>query len=206
MRRPDRRKSNLRHHRLATGRPFAVPFAFIREIACNISPVAGVYNVSMKTNILLTLVATLAVIGCGLTSAPAQNTQDAAAGGKPERGRLLQRIAQKLQLTEDQKSQIKAAWSEEKNAVLSLVSQLHDARRNLHAAIHADKASETAVRAAAARVAVVEADLAVERMKLYGKIASILTDEQRRKIADFEERVDDRISAVIARLGDTPAN
>lgn len=160
----------------------------------------------MKTTKLLTIATAAAVIVCGLTSAPAQNIKDSAAGAKPERGHLLQRIAQKLNLTDDQKSQIKAVWSGEKDTLKSLVGQLHDARKNLRAAIHADNASEAAVRAAAAKVAGVEADLAVERMKLYGKIAPILTEEQRRKIVDFEQRVDDRVSAGIARIGEGSDN
>ena len=71
-----------------------------------------------------------------------------------------------------------------------LSGQLHDARQNLRAAIQASDANETTVRAASAKVASAEADLAVERMKLYGKIAPILTDEQRRQITDFEQRAE----------------
>jgi len=160
----------------------------------------------MKSIRLLTLATAAAILAGGLTSAPAQNTNDSAAGGKPGRGQIRQRIARKLNLTDDQKSQLRSVWDGEKSAVKSLIGQWHDARKNLRAAIHASDANETAVRAAAAKVAVVEADLAVERMKLYGKIAPILTDEQRRKIADFEQRVDDRISSTIARLGDGSDN
>jgi hypothetical protein len=39
-------------------------------------------------------------------------------------------------------------------------------------------------------------------MKIYGKIAPILTDEQRRQIADFEQRTDDVVDGVIARVGE----
>jgi len=44
--------------------------------------------------------------------------------------------------------------------------------------------------------------LAVERMKIYGKIAPILTDEQRQKIADFEQRADILVANVLARVGE----
>lgn len=156
----------------------------------------------MKTIRLLTLATAAAIIAGGLTSAPAQSTTDSATGTRPGHGQILQRIARKLNLTDDQKSQLKTVWDGEKDTVKSLIGQWHDARKNLRAAIHAGDANESTVRAAAAKVAVVEADLAVERMKLYGKIAPILTGEQRRKIAGFEQRVDDRISSAIARLGD----
>ncbi len=155
----------------------------------------------MKTIQLLTLATATAIFAGGLTSASAQSTTDSATGPQPGRGRILQRIAQKLNLTADQKTQFKTVWDGEKDTVKSLIGQWHDARKNLRAAIHASDANETTVRAAAAKVAGVEADLAVERMKLYGKIAPILTGEQRRKIADFEQRLDDRISNAIARLG-----
>lgn len=118
------------------------------------------------------------------------------------RGQLRARIAEKLNLTDDQKAQIKTVLSGEKNTLTVLLGQWHDARKNLRAAIHAGNATEASVRVASARVAAVEADLAVERMKIYGKIAPILTDEQRRQIADFEQRADNFADRVIARVGD----
>jgi len=83
-----------------------------------------------------------------------------------------------------------------------LLGQLHVARENLRAAIRAGDANETTVRAASARVAAVEADLAVERMKIFAKIAPILTDEQRRQISEFEQRADDYVDRAIARAND----
>ena len=159
----------------------------------------------MKTIKLLTIATAAAIIAGGLTSAPAQDT-NSAAGTRPGRGQILQRIAKKLNLTDDQKSQIKAVLGGEKDTLKSLFGQLHDARKNLRAAIHAGDANETAVRAASAKVASVEADLAVERMKLYGKIAPILTDQQRRKIADFEQRFDNVVGGAIARMDERSDN
>jgi Spy/CpxP family protein refolding chaperone len=160
----------------------------------------------MKTIKLLTIATAAAIIAGGLISAPAQDTGDSAAGTRPGHGQILQRIAKKLNLTDDQKSQIKAVWGGERDTLKSLFGQLHDARKNLRAAIHAGNADETAVRAASAKVAGVEADLAVERMKLYGKIAPILTDEQRRKIADFEQRFDNVVGGAIARMDERSDN
>ena len=159
----------------------------------------------MKTIKLLTIATAAAIIAGGLTSAPAQDT-NSAAGTRPGRGQILQRIAKKLNLTDDQKSQIKAVLGGEKDTLKSLFGQLHDARKNLRAAIHANDANEAAVRAASAKVASVEADWAVERMKLYGKIAAILTDQQRRKIADFEQRFDNVVGGAIARMDERSDN
>jgi len=181
-------------------------FVFTRGKGCNISPSACVFNVSMKTNKLLTLATAAAMIVGGLTCALAQKTNDSATGTRPGHGRILQRIAKKLNLTDDQKTQIKTVLVADKEVLAKLFGQLHEARQSLRAAIHASDANEAAVRAASAKVAGAEADLAVERMKLYGKIAPILTDEQRRKIADFEQRVDSLVGNAIARLGDPSAN
>ncbi len=119
---------------------------------------------------------------------------------------MLQGLAKKLNLTDEQKTQIKAVLIADKGTLVGLFGQLHEARQNLRAAIHASDANETGVRAASAKVASAEADLAVERMKLYGRIAPMLTDEQRRKIAELEQRIDDLVGGAIARLGGASAN
>ena len=123
----------------------------------------------------------------------------------PVRSRMLQRLAEKLDLTDGPKSKIQAILIADRGTLATLLGQWHAARKNLRAAIHAADANETTVRAASARVAVSEADLAVERMKLYGKIAPVLTDAQRRQIADFEQRADGVMENIIGRIGGQPA-
>jgi len=124
----------------------------------------------------------------------------------PARAPFRARLAEKLNLTDEQKAQIKAVLRGERDTLKDLLGQLHDAHQGLRAAIHASDATEASVRVASARVAAVEADLAVERMKIYGKIAPILTDEQRRQLAAFEQRVDRFVDGALARLGQQPAN
>ena len=151
----------------------------------------------MKNKILLCTLA--AVLAAGGFTATKVFAADAAAA--PARGKILQRIADKLNLTGDQRTQIKAVLAGEKGALAPLLAALHDARMNLRAAIRASNASEASVRAASATVAVAEADFAVERMKLYGKIAPILTDAQRQQLAEMQQRADDFVDNVIARIG-----
>ena len=139
-----------------------------------------------------------AIAAGGLTNASAQTATNAA----PVHGRFLQRVAGRLNLTDGQKAQIKSVLSGQKDTLTTLLGQLHQARMDLRAAIQSSNANETSVRAAAARVAAVEGDLAVERMKIYGKIAPILTDEQRQQISEFEQRADDFVDGLIARIGD----
>ena len=156
----------------------------------------------MKTSKLLTMATAVVIIAGGLTNTPAQNTNESTAGTRPGHGQILQRLAKKLNLTDHQKTEIKSVLVADKDTLLLLLGQLHDARRNLRAAIRASDASEASVRAASARVAGVEADFAVERKKLYGRIAPILTDEQRRKISDLEQRADSLVDRAIARIGE----
>ena len=154
----------------------------------------------MKTTKWLSITLAAALNLGGWTATPSLAADDAAPASP--RGRIAQRLAEKLNLTDDQKAQIKSVLRGEKDTLLPLLGRLHDARKALRAAIHAGDANETSVRAAAAKVAAVEGDLAVERMKIYGKIAPILTDEQRQKIADYEQRADNFVDNVLARVGE----
>jgi Spy/CpxP family protein refolding chaperone len=149
----------------------------------------------------LILAAILGVGGLPLLNAHAANDpapQDRGA----LRGRFLERAKQKLGVTDDQGTQIKAVLKTDKDILTRLLSRLHEARGGLRAAIQAPDASEASVRAASAKVASVEADLAVERMKLFGKLSPILTAEQREKLKEFQSRMDDFVDSAIGRLGE----
>jgi Spy/CpxP family protein refolding chaperone len=155
----------------------------------------------MKTNKWLSLALAAALNLGGWLTTPALAADTPA----PAPGRFLQQLAQRLNLTADQKAQIKTILRAEKDTLKPLFSQLHAARENLRAAIQAGDANETTVRAASAQVAAVEADLAVERMKIYGKIAPVLTNEQRQQISDFRRRADDSTDRAIAHAAEGPA-
>ena len=156
----------------------------------------------MKHKILiLTTAAAIFAGGLTLNSLAA----DHAVPSAPWHGKIFQRISARLQLNDDQQAQIKTILAGEKDTLVPELSQLHDARKALRVAIQADDATEASVRKASAAVATVEANLAVERLQLYDKIAPVLTAEQRRQIAGFEQRADDFADNVIAHLGEEPA-
>ncbi|MDW8309762.1 MAG: Spy/CpxP family protein refolding chaperone [Verrucomicrobiales bacterium] len=154
----------------------------------------------MKTRTLIwTLAAALAVGALGFGVAQANET----ARG---RGReLLRRASEKLALTAEQRAAIKDVLVAEKDALKDLLIRLHDARKGLREAIRAQDATEASVRAAAARVAAVEADLAVARLKLHQRISPILTAEQREQVAKWEARLDERIARALACIGERRA-
>ena len=141
----------------------------------------------MKTIKLLTLAAAALIAAGGWTQTLAQDTN--ATGLGPPSGRLLQHIARRLNLTDDQQAQIKSILGADRDTLSGLMGRMQEARHSLRASIQAPDATEASVRAASARVAAVEADFAVERMKLYAKIAPVLTDPQRRRLADLEQRL-----------------
>jgi Spy/CpxP family protein refolding chaperone len=121
-------------------------------------------------------------------------------------GRLLARAKEKLGVTDEQVTQIRAVLKADKDNITSLMSRLHEAHTGLREAIQASDATEASVRTASAKVATVEADLAVERLKLYGKISPILTADQREKLNEIQGRMDDFLSGMINRIGERLAN
>ena len=131
--------------------------------------------------------------------------------GEPPTGRgrpgrpALARAAEELGLTREQIADIKAALADVKGAVTKLLSRLREARKSLREAIHDANATESSVRAAAKKVGEVEADLAVERFKVYGRLNPILTAEQRDKLKQFEGRMDDFVDGAIKRMGERRA-
>lgn len=158
----------------------------------------------MKTNYFIITLAAAVAVG-GFTLYNAQATERAGAG-RFRGGPVLQRVAEKLNLSDEQRAQIKAGLKDEKDSLKNLFTRLHDARKGLREAVHANGATEASVRAASAKVAAVEADLAVERLKLHGKISPILTDEQRGKVAEMEKHVDEFVDSVISRIGERLAD
>lgn len=153
----------------------------------------------MKTKYFIALAAAVAVGGFVIYQAKAV---ERAGAGRLRSGPILQRIAEKLNLSDDQRTQIKTALQGEQDVLKGLFTRLHETRKGLREAIHASGADERSVRAASAKVAAVEADLAVERLKLHGKISPILTDEQREKVTEMETHVDEFVDQLISRLGE----
>jgi Spy/CpxP family protein refolding chaperone len=155
----------------------------------------------MKNKILICAL-TAAILAGGFTALKTYAAGDSnASATTPARGKILQRIAEKLNLTDDQKSEIKTILIGEKDNLQPLVAAVHQSRVGLRTAIRANDATETSVRTASAKVASSEADLAVERMKIYAKIAPVLTDAQRKQLADMQARADEFADNLIARIG-----
>jgi Spy/CpxP family protein refolding chaperone len=155
----------------------------------------------MKTSKWLIITLAAALTAGGFIAYNAHAAEKNAAPQRPFRGRLLERAKEKLGLTDEQAVQIKAVLKSEKDNITSLLTRLQDAHAGLREAIQSSDATEASVRVAAAKVAAVEADMAVERLKLHGKISPMLTAEQQAKISEFHSRVDEFMDGAIDRIG-----
>jgi Spy/CpxP family protein refolding chaperone len=109
-------------------------------------------------------------------------------------------IANKLQLTTEQRMQVKTILVAGKSSLVADFTQLHEARIHLRATIQSAGATEVSVRAASAGAAVTEADMAVERWKLHNQIFPLLAREQKGKVSEREETVDTFVDGVIDRI------
>jgi Spy/CpxP family protein refolding chaperone len=101
-------------------------------------------------------------------------------------GRMMDMIVERLELTEDQQAQVEALMEQRHEAMEDRLDQLRDARQSLNQAIHAAEFDETVIRDAAAVVAAIEADLAVERAQGNQEFRSILTPDQRTQLDEMQ--------------------
>jgi Spy/CpxP family protein refolding chaperone len=111
-------------------------------------------------------------------------------------GAFVQHIAQKLGLSQDQTQQVQGILANHQTELNGEIDRLKTAKTALFDAIHADSFDESAVRAAAANVAQVEADLAVSRAKIASEVRTVLTPDQQAKakemLANFRARAEKR--------------
>ena len=115
--------------------------------------------------------------------------------------RGLGRLRGQLGLSREQAETIRTDIAAEKDTLKQLMTSLHEARINLRETIRKPGATENEIRGASARVASVEADFAVERAKLYGKISAVLTPDQLAKLDELQQRADDSVDGAIVGFG-----
>jgi protein CpxP len=123
------------------------------------------------------------------------------AGPHPFRQLLLGKIGG-LGVSDSQKQQIHAVLREFRPALQPLVAQYVQERRALRKAIHTAPVNEQAIRAQAARVAQIEADLDVKRAYLSERIRAVLTPQQIEKLKDLAGAADAQIDAMLDRINE----
>jgi Spy/CpxP family protein refolding chaperone len=107
--------------------------------------------------------------------------------GDPGPGEMLRMLAAHLELSEEQRAQVRALAEEHRESTRALRDRIRDARRSLHETIQADDYSEDAIRAAAAVLAAAEADMAVARASHRKDFEALLTPEQKEELQRIKD-------------------
>jgi protein CpxP len=114
-------------------------------------------------------------------------------------GRFGRRLAQPG-ATDAQKAQVKAILRSYQPTVGPLVKEVVTERRALRDAIRAQTVDEAAIRAQAAKVASLEADLAVQRAHIAHDIRAVLTPEQLQELKQMQIDADTRFDGLLQRI------
>jgi len=102
------------------------------------------------------------------------------------------RALSKLDLSAEQRSQIRERFEAAQTEIRPLFEALAVAREALHEWVHAAAPEESTIRSAAAEVARIEADLAVARSRVHQQIREVLTEEQRAELDQMKSEMRER--------------
>lgn len=116
------------------------------------------------------------------------------------KGHFFGRKLAQLGLTDQQRVQVKTILRGYQPTVGSLVKEVVTERRALRDTIRAQTIDETAIRAEAAKVASLEADLAVQRARVAHDIRAVLTPEQIQKLKNMQMDADARFDGFLQHV------
>jgi periplasmic protein CpxP/Spy len=101
---------------------------------------------------------------------------------------MLPMFGRELNLTDAQRTQIKAIADAHKDEWKALFDREREARQGLNAAITADTVDEGLIRQKSAETAIVDADIAIARAKAHAQMLQILTPDQKAQLKALGER------------------
>jgi periplasmic protein CpxP/Spy len=147
---------------------------------------------SLRSLLVVAGLASATALGCNFaladdTAAPAappargehrQGCEQGRHAGKHQRGEHFARLAKKLGLSEQQRAQAKTIFQANRAQAKPLFAGLKGERHQLRQLIHSGSADEAAIRAQSAKVAAIEADLAVQRARGAKQLMALLTPDQ----------------------------
>lgn len=119
--------------------------------------------------------------------------------GHPMAGPHFKRMATELGLSAQQKQDIKAVFQKDRAQFLPLIQQLKSEHRSLRSLVHAGTVDDAAIRAQSAKVAAIQADLAVQRAHMGQEVRKLLTPEQVQKLKAFQAKQEERQDKAGAR-------
>jgi protein CpxP len=141
------------------------------------------------------IAATLAVAAVAF----AADSTESEADRRPFAARFAERLAS-LGVTDSQKAQIHAILRQHLPTLQPIIKQVVTERRALRDTIRAENVNETEIRAQAAKVASLEADLAVQRARVVHEIRGVLTPEQIKKFQEMQAVADERVDGFMHRI------
>lgn len=100
----------------------------------------------------------------------------------------LQRMVKKLDLSAEQKTKLKQVFKNTRVEMKKLRDQMHEKRKAMYQALHADDASESATVALANELGELKKAKMVLYVKTHFQISAQLTDKQREKLRAMHKR------------------
>jgi periplasmic protein CpxP/Spy len=107
-----------------------------------------------------------------------------------------------LNITDAQRASARTTLKAHAPTMMPLVRKLVSDRRALCDLVRADKPDESAIRAQSARVASIQAELAVESSRLAVDLRKIATPDQVAKVRDLEKTIRERVDRGLDKASD----
>jgi protein CpxP len=134
--------------------------------------------------------AVVAAVVAAVSFSPLNSSAFMGEDGSPPVGRNFKKMATELGLSVQQQQDIKAVFVKNRTQAEPLMQQFKTERRSLRMLIQAEAVDDVAIRAQSAKVAAIEADLAVQRAHAAQQVRSFLTPEQLQKFKELQARHD----------------
>ncbi|BCG48281.1 P pilus assembly/Cpx signaling pathway, periplasmic inhibitor/zinc-resistance associated protein [Citrifermentans bremense] len=109
-------------------------------------------------------------------------------------GHFFKRMASELNLTDQQQAQAQELFKKSRQEHKPLMESLRAERSRLQDLVHSGGADEAAIREQAAKVAAVQADLAVARAQGAKQFLALLTPKQAAQLKEFRAKRGERFS------------
>jgi Spy/CpxP family protein refolding chaperone len=118
-------------------------------------------------------------------------------GHRDSATRMFKHISEALDLSQDQKAQVKQVLKSHATEIEAHMKALSDARKALRQAATADAPDESAIRSAAQSLGWVQGDGALLFAKVRAEVVPILSDDQRVKLRQIRDRARGRADSAI---------
>ena len=139
----------------------------------------------MKTN--LRTISAIATLIAAVSFSPLTALAHEHEGCPDQAGRHEKMMENKLGLSDQQKKDMKELFTKHHAQNAPLMKQLQTERQALRDLIHGGAADDAAIRAQAAKIATIEADLDVQRAHMAKSMRALLTPEQLKKFNSFHQ-------------------